>query len=586
MAATPDGRRLTEAHRSEQAAIRARVAADTAAAWRLLNLADLDASTPGWLAVMLALIGVHRADSAQAAARYYREHRAAELADQPGEHPPAADVRPERHAVPNRPAATTSLLVTGPSAIKAATSRGVPPEQASATALARVTGAAARHALAGGRAVLREAVAADPAALGWIRVTDADPCGFCAMLASRGPVYKTRDAAQWADGTAGQAFHDGCACTVEPVYDLSAPWPGRAAEFAALWADATAGLSGAEARNAFRRAVETRRASGGTTPEQPEQRPAEVPPAASDVPADGDQRPADGPDLAALSDDELAEVFAAESARDEPDFDLIERIGDEMDRREAEQPDSDPLDGVDLSRLPDHDLFDLWRQHDRSVSAVERITAELDRRDRAAADRSDEPDPDTVGDDPDAVDFLAELDAELAAERAQRDAAEAAEAAERARQAEIDARIDTLIARGWDYAEAYAEVYQLDPEELRRQELAAAVDTQRRTGETRDQAVRRLYDEWVYLQWIAAEKATNGYLLNAAGIAAGIDPRELWGGNVERARKYASEELKRWWQEHPRKTLTEFRADMLGRDRDRQAAARAVGRGNDRDFGI
>lgn len=34
----------------------------------------------------------------------------------------------------------------------------------------------------------------------------------------------------------------------------------------------------------------------------------------------------------------------------------------------------------------------------------------------------------------------------------------------------------------------------------------------------------------VYLQWIEAEKATNGYLLNAAGI----DPREPWGDTVAR----------------------------------------------------
>lgn len=48
----------------------------------------------------------------------------------------------------------------------------------------------------------------------------------------------------------------------------------------------------------------------------------------------------------------------------------------------------------------------------------------------------------------------------------------------------------------------------------------------------------------------------------------------------------ASEELKRWWQDHPRRTWTECRADMLGRDSDRQAANRARGQGNDRDFGL
>lgn len=86
------------------------------------------------------------------------------------------------------------------------------------------------------------------------------------------------------------------------------------------------------------------------------------------------------------------------------------------------------------------------------------------------------------------------------------------------------------------------------------------------------------------MQWIAAEKATRGFLLSRDGVRSGIDPRSLWGGTVARARRYASEELKRWWTEHPRKAFTEFRAQLLGRDRDVQAATRARGRGNDRDF--
>lgn len=41
-----------------------------------------------------------------------------------------------------------------------------------------------------------------------------------------------------------------------------------------------------------------------------------------------------------------------------------------------------------------------------------------------------------------------------------------AEAAERARQAAVEVRIDALVARGWDYAEAYAEVHNVDPESV------------------------------------------------------------------------------------------------------------------------
>jgi hypothetical protein len=580
VAGTPTGRTLTEQHRADQATIRTRVAADVAVAWRLLDPARLDATTPAWLAVMLDLLGIHRADSAHTAAAYYSAHRTAELADRTGTVPPAAVPDPERRARPDRNAATVSLLVCGPSAIKAATAKGVPPEQSTRRALARVTGAATRHALNGGRAVLRDAVKDDQTALGWIRVIDADPCAFCAMLASRGPVYKTKHAALWADGTAGQDFHDGCACTAEPVYDAATPWPGRAAEFAALWADATDGLSGDKARAAFRAAIDARRGSAGTSATRPEQVTDQAEHVLQDaVPA------ARVPDLTALSDEELSDAFLDATAADAPDSGLVDRIAAELDRRDAVVPDPDPLDGLDLTTVPDHVLFDLWRQHDRSAGTVERIAAELDRRDRG--DLVDEPDPDTVGDDDaDTLDYLADFGDEIVAVWAAADAADEAERIERARQAAVDARIDTLIARGWDYLDAYADVHGTDVDELRRQERTAVVDEQRRAGETRDQAARRLYDEWVHLQWLAAETATNGYLLSAAGVAAGIDPRTLWGGTADRARRYASEELKRWWVEHPRRTLTEFRADLLGRAGDVAAAARAVGRGNDRDFGL
>lgn len=599
MAGTPDGTRLTEEHRAAQIAIRARLAADVAAAWSLLDPRRLDETTPAWLAVMLALIGAHRGDSARTASRYYTAYRSAELA---GNVPPApagtdADPEPERHAAPERDRLIASLIATGPAAIKRATDRKrrrpVPFDAAVRASLSRVTGAATRHALNGGRAVLRAAVADDPQTLGWARVTDGDPCYFCAMLSSRGPVYKTSRSALITDD--GDAYHDGCACLPEPVYSRTAAWPGRGREFQQLWKDVAEG-KGAEGLKAFRAAVEERK-----RPEQPTGTGTGTEPGGGGTPAGtgtdtptgtgtteptGTDRnpepaaPAEPEALDALTDEELAEEFAAASNRQPVDEEYLDRLLAEMDRRDAPAgPDPDPLDGVDLTRYPDHVLFDLWQDSDTWGSVTERITAELDRRDRQRAGTVDAVDPEVApDDDPEAADILAALDADL-------DAAEA-ERAERAAEAERERRLEVLVARGWSWAEAYAEAYGLDEDEMRRQELAAAVDAQRQAGETRDQTVRRIYDEWVHLQWLAAEKATNGYLLNAAGVAAGVDPLSLWGGNVERARKYASEELRRWWEDHPRKTLTEFRADLLGRDRDVAAAHRGAGRGNGRDFGL
>ena len=71
----------------------------------------------------------------------------------------------------------------------------------------------------------------------------------------------------------------------------------------------------------------------------------------------------------------------------------------------------------------------------------------------------------------------------------------------------------------------------------------------------------RLRDEFGLLrlqQYIAAETATNGALLNADGRARGIDPMRLFTGNHAYAYRYASEELRDWWAHHPRMTFPEY----------------------------
>lgn len=114
------------------------------------------------------------------------------------------------------------------------------------TALVRVSGAVTRHVLNGARETLHRSVRADRRALGWARATSGAPCSFCAMLASRGPVYGER--------TGDFQTHDHCSCGLEPVYRRDQEWPHGSREYQRLWREATEGLSGAEAQNAFRRA--------------------------------------------------------------------------------------------------------------------------------------------------------------------------------------------------------------------------------------------------------------------------------------------------------------------------------------------
>ena len=78
----------------------------------------------------------------------------------------------------------------------------------------------------------------------WRRVTDGQPCGFCAMLASRGPVYGSAQKAG-----AGNAYHGRCGCTVEPYDGDPMEWeptPDEQRFIDAYEAVHEPGMSGAE----------------------------------------------------------------------------------------------------------------------------------------------------------------------------------------------------------------------------------------------------------------------------------------------------------------------------------------------------
>ncbi|GIG63635.1 hypothetical protein Lfu02_80070 [Longispora fulva] len=532
---------LTEQHRRAQLGVRARFAAEFLDLWPVLDPFRIAATAPRWLRLAVPLVHTHRARSAELSTRYVGEYRRLALPRALGPAPVPAPVPVSSDAV------RTSLLVTGPATIRRRTRDGLTVAEAARVASVRAVGAASRHVLDGGRDLVRETVKADRLALGWARVSDGSPCAFCAMLLSRGPVYKSAHGATVAED--GEAYHDGCACQVVPVYSLDDPWPGNGREYEKLWQDVAAGSR--DPLNAFRQALKDRNTAGpapepgeqlvdATAPE-PDREPADTEP---DAPATGQL---DDAALTELDDDALADEFARWSSTAEPDEAYLERVLTEMDRREADpEPDPDPLDGVPLDELLDSELVDLYDEHAGNPAVVARIEAELAHRD---ADReAGDPWLDYDHHDP-------------------------------------EQHLDALLAKGWDYKDAYAEAYNLDPADLDRQERAAAVDAQRITGETREQTVRRLYDEWVALQYIEAENHTRGHLLSRAGEAAGIDPLSLFSGTTARARKYASEDLQRFWAEQaPRQTLTEFRAALLNRDADVVAAARTRMQGNGRDF--
>lgn len=239
MAVTVEGRAATEAYRRLNARLAVLTVAQMRQLWRLLDVDDIDGTVQGWLNAALPAIRQQRSISVGLSERYLRRFRIAEVGQ-----PLTGAVPPPRFS---ERAVRTSLLVTGPYRIRGLLGKGGSLEGAARAAFKASAAAATRHVLNGGRDLLLDAVSSDEVALGWVRVTDGNPCAFCALLASRGPVFKSA-------ASGGFQAHDACGCTAEPVYSRDTQWPGRAREWADLYADAARGQR--DPLNAFRRAYE------------------------------------------------------------------------------------------------------------------------------------------------------------------------------------------------------------------------------------------------------------------------------------------------------------------------------------------
>jgi hypothetical protein len=281
---TDQARQLAEQHRLQQVAIKAGFLAQFLPTWSLLDWRRLDETTPAWVRVVMAILRPWRQASANAAAAHYAEYRLL-TAPRPldsgptlrftgGVNPLGAVPLPDiRHTISvpvtlhidwtnADKAAEHSLRVTGPGELKRQAAMGRTEEQAKDRGLVTVSGSASRQVLNGGRQATLTSVAADQQAIGWARLTDGNPCAFCALLAGRGPVYKSEQ-------SAGFQAHDHCACIPVAVFSKAAPWPGNARAYRRLYNDSTSGYSGKDARNAFRRAYEQQQREAAT-PAQPQ----------------------------------------------------------------------------------------------------------------------------------------------------------------------------------------------------------------------------------------------------------------------------------------------------------------------------
>lgn len=243
MAATLLGTELSERHRVEQLAVRARALQGLTAVWPMFNPASIDESWPPLQAALMAMIAEGRTESAAVASTYYGAFRAAEGIDGAFEIPALGPSW--------RQGADVSLRVTGP--VRAKQLTALHRLDISEQTFVSVAGAMGRWVLEAGRATVIGATGTERMRrrVGWARTTSAEPCAFCAMLASRGPVYSA--------DTATFRAHDNCACGAEPIFSYDQPWPGRAQEWKRLYNEATSGVEG-DLFEAFRRAYEGRAA--------------------------------------------------------------------------------------------------------------------------------------------------------------------------------------------------------------------------------------------------------------------------------------------------------------------------------------
>lgn len=130
----------------------------------------------------------------------------------------------------------------------------------------KIASAVVRHAQTGSRQTVFDNAARDETALGWVRVTQAKPCYFCAMLASRGLQYRPFREDSFVESNArftgdGNAkVHDECGCSLKPVFSDNDPLVDRTQEFADLWQ--TWGAGGGDAALRFRRGYEHYRKTG------------------------------------------------------------------------------------------------------------------------------------------------------------------------------------------------------------------------------------------------------------------------------------------------------------------------------------
>lgn len=250
MATTSKGRDLTEEHRQYQIRLAERIAGRIGAMFaKLVDWSRID-ETVGVFAAEAALeIMRGRELSRAASVDYLVDFQKVEAPDAA---PPIEE--PDDEAFED---IVGELIRSTRGYLKTLSRKGDSEAEGMSKGTQMVRAKATRMVADGGRRVIENEVRRGNGPLGYARVTDNDPCPFCAMLASRGVYYggeespgallyrsdSFEESNKRFSGDGRFKVHDGCCCTLEPVYMRGGKvtLPGDGNRLAYEWAEVAAG---------------------------------------------------------------------------------------------------------------------------------------------------------------------------------------------------------------------------------------------------------------------------------------------------------------------------------------------------------
>ena len=238
MAISADARRFTALHQLLQRRIGGNTVRRLDQLWRLLDT-DKALTEDEWATAVLVVLNDAHGVSAEVARRYYQGVRAAELR--------TFELVREFGVVSLREEAAKAAIASQLVRLRDLVRKGVDPFEAGRRVGAAQSRELVEYVLDGGRDTVINTVQRDDRAVGWYRVTDGDPCAFCALLASRGAVYKSQRSASFGS-------HPSCGCTAEPAFTADKFRNTQSEQWNDLYRRSTRGHR--DKLNSFRRAYE------------------------------------------------------------------------------------------------------------------------------------------------------------------------------------------------------------------------------------------------------------------------------------------------------------------------------------------